>query len=157
MGFDYWFREGCVEYTNENGHAEKDYLSEDVTLRLGALYKKINISRFSESHSVSRKQLYKMRDEGLVPRYLLLLMCEEAKLNPVFVEFSPKERLKLFSWLCTYVKTAKVENLIGSDLSEDHYKPDSPLSLLVGMYQDGYISDLVFETKKEEILGKSNI
>ncbi|WP_147232323.1 hypothetical protein [Psychromonas sp. B3M02] len=132
---------------------ERDFSSDDPILRIAALYKKINISRFSETKSISRKQLYKMRDSGFVPRTILLDMCQEARISPVLVEFSPKERLMFFSDLCSYIKESDVNSLFEDALENHEDKTTiSLLNLLHNLYKSGDISDSVFQNKMQKIL-----
>ena len=134
----------------------EEFLSDSTTERIRDLFKKINISQFAEEHGLARKTLYNMRDKGLVPRGLLSLLCEEANVNPILVEYSPSERLFYFSCLSDYIKNTNVEDLYLMPLKQAEKDYDatliSSIKLVHKMLLEGDISPLKYEQRIREIL-----
>lgn len=136
--------------------ANKEFLSDNISERIGDLFKKINISQFAEDHGLARKTLYKMRDKGLIPSSLLLLLCEEADVNPILVKYSTSERLFYFSCLSDYIKNTNVQDLYSIPLNQAEKDNNltliSSVELVHKMLQEGDISPLKYEQRIKEIL-----
>ena len=144
-----------TKQTNES------FLSDNISERINELFKRINISQFSEEHGLARKTLYNMRDKGLIPRGLLLLLCERADVNPIQVEYSISERLFYFSCLSDYISNSTVNELYSKPLQQAEENNDasfiSSIELVHKMLQEGDISPLRYEQRIKEILKNQNM
>lgn len=133
-----------------------EFSSGDISERIGDLYKKVNITQFAEEHGLARKTLYKMKEKGIIPRGLLMLLCEEAKVNPVLVEYSPKERFFYFSCLSEYVKSSKVEELYSEHINLAKESGDtsllSSIQFVHKMMVEGDLTLHKYEQRVNEIL-----
>ena len=136
---------------NRGNDEAGEFEFDDGAIRVAALYKKINLSRFAEAKGISRKTLYKMRDSGCLPRDLLFSMCSEANINPVLVEFSPEERIIYYSELCDYIKDSSYEYLYKNaiDKLEGSVRRETALaiSILHDLYHEGSITHQGYEAK----------
>ena len=132
------------------------FSSDSISDRIGDLLKKVNVSRFAEEHGLARKTLYKMRDNGVMPRNLLWLLCEEAGVSPILVEYSASERLLYFSYLSDYVRSSTVEDIYSEYLIEAEKVNDSTLfsslNLVHQMMVDGDISPQKYDLRIKELL-----
>jgi len=134
----------------------KEFASDNISERIGDLFKKINITHFAEEHGLARKTLYKMKEKGVIPRGLLLLLCEEAEVNPVLVEYSISERLFYFSCLANYIRGVSVEDLYSESLSKAKDNKDSSLlssiTFVHKMMIEGDLTAYKYQQRIQEIL-----
>lgn len=136
-----------------------EFSSDNISERISDLFKKINISQFAEEHGLARKTLYKMKDKGVIPRGIFLLLCEEAGVNPILVRYSISERLFYFSCLSEYIRDSTIDELYSEhiELAKKNKDPIllSSLSLVHNMMLSGDITTLIYEQRVREILKKT--
>jgi len=137
----------------------KEFSSDDISERIGSLLKKVNISQFAEEHGLARKTLYKMKEKGVIPRGLLLELCEEANVNPILVEYSVSERLFYFSCLSEYIRDSKVEDLYSECLNAVKISNDevllSSIKFVHKLMIEGDLTPYKYEQRIREILEES--
>ena len=137
----------------------KEFSSDNISDRFGDLFKKVNISQFAEEHGLARKTLYKMKEKGVMPRRLLLALCEEAEVNPILVKYSVSERLFYFSCLSEYVRDSKVEDLYSACLSVAKVNNDtsllSSIQFVHKLMIEGDLTLYKYEQRIREILEES--